>query len=258
VSDSPIEQYLDELATSASGMPVRRVRHLLNEAEAHLRDVAEGLARDGRSEQDAELEAVRRFGSVRDLVKAERAVVTPLREIVRQGVRTALLLGGLGAVAVGSSGVLAAIIRAIGGDGAVASVAPGRSLSATDCARWLRIHPGAASCKAAAIADWADEAVYYRIAFGVVGILAILLAWLLVRRTTARQPLLDARVTDTIGVVAFTAAVVWTSGMGVDAVVVQSGRGSGQWFSAAPVALAGAVLFGLRLLRELRRAPAAA
>jgi hypothetical protein len=235
VSDSPIEQYLDELATSASGMPVRRVRHLLNEAEAHLRDVAEGLARDGRSEQDAELEAVRRFGSVRDLVKAERAVVTPLREIVRQGVRTALLL-----------------------DGAVASVAPGRSLSATDCARWLRIHPGAASCKAAAIADWADEAVYYRIAFGVVGILAILLAWLLVRRTTARQPLLDARVTDTIGVVAFTAAVVWTSGMGVDAVVVQSGRGSGQWFSAAPVALAGAVLFGLRLLRELRRAPAAA
>jgi hypothetical protein len=46
--------------------------------------------------------------------------------------------------------------------------------------------------------------------------------------------------------------------MGVDAVAIQSGRGSGQWFSAAPVALAGAVYFGLRLVRELRRAPGGA
>jgi hypothetical protein len=256
-SDSPIEQFLDELATAASGLPVRQVRHLLTESEAHLRDVAEALTREGRAERDAELEAVRRFGSVRDFVKAERAAITPLSEIVRQCIRTALLLGGLGAIAVGVSGVVAAVVRAVGGDGAIASVSPGRMLSASDCTRWLRIDPGAVTCKAAAISDWANEAVYYRIAGGVVGVAAVLVAWLLVRRTTARQPLLDARVTDTVGAVAFATAAVWTLGMGVDSIVVESGRGSGQWFSAAPVALAGAVFFGLHLLRELRSAPAA-
>jgi hypothetical protein len=45
---------------------------------------------------------------------------------------------------------------------------------------------------------------------------------------------------------------VWTLGLGVDAIAVTSGHGSGRWLSAAPVALSAAAVFGLRLLRNLR------
>jgi hypothetical protein len=51
---------------------------------------------------------------------------------------------------------------------------------------------------------------------------------------------------------AFGAAGVWTLGLGVDAIAVSSGHGSGQWLSAAPVALLAAAVFGLRLLGNLR------
>jgi hypothetical protein len=40
--------------------------------------------------------------------------------------------------------------------------------------------------------------------------------------------------------------------MAVDAVVVASGHGAGQWLSAAPVALGLAAVFALRLIRDLR------
>ena len=39
--------------------------------------------------------------------------------------------------------------------------------------------------------------------------------------------------------------------MGVDLVAIDSGHGSGQWFSAASVALPAAVLFGVRLTRTV-------
>jgi hypothetical protein len=39
--------------------------------------------------------------------------------------------------------------------------------------------------------------------------------------------------------------------MGIDALAVSSGHGAGQWLSAAPVALAAAVIFGIRLVRDI-------
>ena len=44
------------------------------------------------------------------------------------------------------------------------------------------------------------------------------------------------------------------AGLGVDALIVSSGHGAGQWLSAAPVALAAGLGFGLRLLRDIRPA----
>jgi hypothetical protein len=48
--------------------------------------------------------------------------------------------------------------------------------------------------------------------------------------------------------------------LGTDSLVVGSGNGAGQWLSAAPVALAAAFWFGLRLVRDVnqgaRQAPA--
>jgi hypothetical protein len=59
-------------------------------------------------------------------------------------------------------------------------------------------------------------------------------------------------VSNTAAVTLFGAAGLWTVALGVDALVVSSGRGPGQWISAAVVAVGAAAIFGRRLLRDLR------
>jgi hypothetical protein len=181
-------------------------------------------------------------------------MATPLRVVVRQVATTAVLLSGIAGVAIGLSGALAALIRAVAGTRGLVDVAPGQALSAGDCARWLAADPGAGSCRNAAVADWAAETVVYRIAAGVLGLLCVLAYTRLRRRTVGSDqwPVLPATVTNTIALTAFGSAGVWTLALGVDAIAVSSGQGSGQWLSAAPVALLAAAVFGLRLLGNLR------
>jgi hypothetical protein len=69
-------------------------------------------------------------------------------------------------VAVGVSGVIAAVIGRIAGAAKVVDERPGQVLSAADCARWLAGDPGALSCHDAAVADWVDEVVGYRLVLG--------------------------------------------------------------------------------------------
>ncbi|MDX6367184.1 MAG: hypothetical protein QOK30_2260 [Nocardioidaceae bacterium] len=252
---SSIEQYLDELVTALSTRRPRQLRHLLAETEAHLRDDADAAMAEGLSVEEAEALAVSRFGPARELAAADDArMATPLRVVVRQVAMTALLLSGIAGVAIGVSGAIAALIRAAGGTRALVAVAPGQALSAGDCARWLAADPGAGSCRNAAAADWAAETVLYRLAAGVLGLLCVLAYMRLRRRAfgSDRWPVLPATVTNTIALTAFGAAGVWTLGLGVDAIAVSSGHGSGQWLSAAPVALLAAAVFGLRLLGNLR------
>lgn len=59
---------------------------------------------------------------------------------------------------------------------------------------------------------------------------------------------------NTIATTIFGVSGVWLAGLGTDAWVVSSGHGSGQWLSAAPVALVAAAVYGARLLRDLRAA----
>ena len=63
-------------------------------------------------------------------------------------------------------------------------------------------------------------------------------------------PTLLPIVSDTIAVTAFGAAGVWTLGMGIDAIVQSSAGGSGQWLSAAPIALVAATVYAVRLVRK--------
>jgi len=245
---SPIETYLDELVRAFAGRAPRELRGMLAEAEAHLHDDADAAIARGVPRERAEAEAVARFGPARDLAAADRRRL-PVRHVLDQLVRHAVLMFGVGAVAVGLSGAVAAVIRAIGGSRALIDVAPGQVLSAGDCARWLSGDPAAHSCAAAAVGDWANEVVYYRIALGILGLLALAgYRWL--RRGLRSSPMLMV-VRDTVGVAAFAGAAAVTFGLGIDAVVV--GGGAGQWFSATPIALVLAVAFAVLLLRDLRR-----
>ena len=168
-----------------------------------------------------------------------------------------LLLAGIGGVAVGVSGLIAGVLGAIGGARFIVDVPAGQTLPASDCARWLAGDPRAHTCAQAAVADWAFETMAYRLAAGVLGV-AALAAFVLVRRRwsrTRRWTALPPAVVDTIAVTLFGISGIWLLGLGVDAVIVSSGHGAGQWLSAAPVAMLAATLFGLRLLRDLRSDP---
>ena len=74
----------------------------------------------------------------------------------------------------------------------------------------------------------------------------------LIRRQRGGILLLPALVSDTFAAAAFTVAGFRLLATGVDAVVVSHGDGAGQWLSAAPIALAAAAAFGLRLIRDLQ------
>jgi hypothetical protein len=164
-------------------------------------------------------------------------------------VASGLLLGGIGGVAVGISGLLTALLAAVGGSTFIVDISHSTRLAPADCARWLSQNPGAHSCYQAALSDWAAEIVGFRLVAGVAGVIA-LAAYFIVRRR--RFGTLPATVVDTIAVVLFGAAGAWTLGLGVDWLLVGT-NGAGQWLGAAPVALAMAAVYGSRLLRDLRR-----
>jgi hypothetical protein len=256
MNDGPIEEYLDSLFAQLRRSDPRDARFMLSEAEAHLRDAADQAARAGMSPQEAEAEAVQRFGEARLVAAADRA--RGRLWVARGTFMSAWWLGAWGAIAVGASGLVAGALRLAGATNqALAGPWPRSGTTASDCARWIGLYPHAGSCAQAAMADWANEIVAYRVALGVLGLAALACLWLAQRRwlPAHRWAPLPSTVVDTLATTIFSASGIWLAALGVDAWVVSGGHGSGQWLSAAPVALVGAAVFGTRLLRDLRAAP---
>jgi hypothetical protein len=249
--DSPIEDYLDELVTALAGRPPRELRAMLAEAEAHLRDDAEAAVARGIAPRDAETQAVMRFGPAEAVARAERQRARPsAAQVTAQLLRGALLLVGIGAIAIGLSGVVAAAIRFVFGERALVDVTPGQVLPAADCARWRALYTSAHSCRDAAVADWAEETVIYRVVFGVLGVLVLVAYRRWLSRRGPRLPeLLTIR--DAVGMTAFSLAAIWTCALGFDRAL--NGGGAGQWFSATPIALTGAIGFAVLLARDYSR-----
>jgi hypothetical protein len=241
-SPDAIEDYLDELVERWPPGRPRELRHLLAEVEAHLRDDESQLRAAG--DVNPAVSAVRRFGPVDLLVAAERT------SLVRPLLVSGLLLCGIGALAVGFSGLVAAAIWLVAGPTAVIDVEPGRVLSAADCARWLAGDPAAPNCHAAAVADWVGEVTAYRVAIGLLGVFALVGHRLLRRRGWTPLP---PTMPDTIAATAFGLAAAGTLVLAVDTAVVSGGHGWGQWAAATAVALPAAALYTVRLLNQLER-----
>ena len=251
--DSPIGFYLDDLFEATRALPPRDARYLLAETEAHLRDSADAAMADGAQSYEAELEALAAFGTVDDLVPREsRRIRMPLRRLAGQVLHSAMLLGAIGAMTVGASGVAAGLIYLIGGANSIVTV-PAAALTPQDCARWLS-QQAAANCHQAALSDWAFETVYGRLAVGLAGVL-LLIAYRSCKRRRPGNAGLTPMVTDTAAALAFAVAGLWTAGLGVDAMIVSGGQGAGQWLSAAPVALAATAVYCTRLAKRIRQKP---
>lgn len=253
LDDSPIEFYLDSLFEATRELPPREARYLLAETEAHLRDAADAAMASGLPPYEAEVGALAAFGTVDDLVPREsRRIRMSLRGLAGQVLRSATLLGAIGAMAVGASGVVAGLIYLIGGANSIVTV-PAAVLTPQNCARWLSQQTGA-DCHQAALSDWAFETVYVRLALGLAGVL-LLIAYRSGRRRWPGNSGLTPIVTDTAATLAFAVAGLWTTGLGVDAVIVSGGQGAGQWLSAAPIALAAAAFYCTRLAKRIREEP---
>ena len=250
--DSPVEAYLDRAfdLLAGSGPAGRRA---FAELDDHLREATQAGVASGLTRAEAELAAVRRFGPpervVPPLVRAD-----PLAGL-RRLVSSAAVLGGIGLLAIGVSGLVAGLLGLAFGKPFVSGDGPGVTYTSQRCADFLEYHPEAGSCSAAAVAHHFDEVVFYRLYAGVLGLLALAGLGLLLRVPRLRA--LWAPRADLVAVVgagAFGAAALVLGGAGVMEVVRGIG-GAGQLVSAGLVAAVALAAFLPLLWRSLRARP---
>jgi hypothetical protein len=228
---------------------------MLAEAEDHLREaVVEGEAR-GLDRAAAEEEAVARFGSpatvARRVAAAEGRVPAGL---VWSAILSLWLVAGIGLVAIGVSGAVAAAMATVADKSFVAGDQPGVTYTPERCAEFMKLQPSAATCTDAAVGHHYDEVVWYRVDAGVVGVLA-LAGWWFVRhrRVRAGRPeSLPPVLVAVVGTALFGFAAVGLMGTGTMQATVGGGNAAGELLSGGLVAAVVAVGFGAWLVRTLR------
>jgi len=236
MSDTPIEDYLDELLRRTRS-DARTTRRLLDEASDHLHATAAELINDGMSAHAAETEAVRRFGPVTPIVRATSR--RSFLSLVVETLRGALFLAGCGLVAVGISGLVALVMNVWAGRSFVGGVTVFQGQGGPS------------------VQEVADDAVVLRVFAGLVGLLLLLgyLAW---RRQTDSPPLLPAGLVDALGAAAFAAATAGLAIVSADQAVQTGTPGVGFPLSGALVALPATVYFCARAARALLPPPTSA
>jgi HAAS domain-containing protein len=251
-----IEGYLDQLLGHLRGS-AHDVRRILAEAEEHLRDAAAELVAAGASDEEAQRRAIERFGRPRTVARrfSARLAPVPPAAVAAELARAALPLGGVALVAIGASGLVAELLGRLLGAGFVAGDLPGMTYTPQRCAEFLEYFPDAGGCaQAAALHHW-GEVVEYRVAVGALGLL-VLGAFLLWRRGRGGRPpeylgVLPDGFAATVATSLYGVAAAVFALEGLDALLVAGGDGAGQWLSAAVVALAMAVLYGVSLYRTV-------
>lgn len=228
-NETPIEDFLDDLMRRSHAGP-RTTRRLLDEAGDHLFAAAAEFEQRGMDRVAAEREAVQRFGMPGEVLAgaSRHAFVAMALEVAR----AAVLLGGVGLVAVGLSGGLVAIMNAAFGMQFVG----GASVAGT----------GGHS-----ITETAQDAVSLRVLAGVAG-LVLVAGYFVLRRWTRPEPVLPAGLIDALGAAAFAAATVVLVGASIDqGVTGTGGHGVGFFLSGALIAVVGTVVFCSRATRAL-------
>ena len=252
----PIEGYLDQLLGHLRGS-AHDVRRILAETEEHLRDATAELEAAGASQEEAQRRAIERFGHPRTVARRFSARLAPIppAAVAAELARAAVLLGGVGLVAIGASGLVAELLGRLFGAGFVAGDLPGMTYTAERCAEFLEYFPDAGGCaQAAALHHW-GEVVEYRVAVGVVGAF-VLGAYLLWRRRPDRQDprylgVLPDGFSATVATSLYGVAAAALALLSLDSFLVADGDGTGQWLSAAIVAAAMAAVYGVSLYRTV-------
>lgn len=258
--EGPIDSYLDDLLSRLRGR-ASRVRRIVAEAEAHLRDAADANEAAGMDPEAAESAAVERFGRPAVVAAAANRSLGAASpgQLVTATIWLAARLTGIGLVAVGLSGALSAAVAAVAGRSFVFGAPQGVSFPAAACAHWLSVQPTATTCAQAGSLENASDIVGLRLAAGVLGVL-LLLALLGIHRL-GRRPVdvLPSGFAATVGATVFGCAAVVLFSLGVSDSAVSLMFGQGQWYVDAAISLLVSGGCALGLLRGLRSAaPASA
>lgn len=256
----PVEEYLDALA-DASRLRGRRLRHALAEIEDHLAESRAAHVAAGLGEDEAGRRAVADFGPVGEVAAGlDRAAAPSLDRLLREAMRTFTLLGAVGLLAIGLSGLLAAAGAAAFGKAFVAGDGTGVTYTAARCADFQEYHPSR-TCELAALRHHYDEVVGYRLDAGALGLVA-LGGWFTVVRPWRRRSRPELRALPegfgaTVGAALFGAAALVLLPAGVLELAVTGSRtGAGNAMSAGVVAAAAFAVFAASLWRSLRSRPA--
>jgi heme A synthase len=173
-----------------------------------------------------------------------------MRELLRQLLGRFVLLGAVGLLAVGLSGVLAAGAGMAFGKSWVAGDPPTVHYSASRCSDFLEYAPHARSCELAATDHHFVEVVDDRIAAGLLGLVVLGACVFLARRRARlfRSDRLPVAFDSTVAAVMFGASAAWLLGYGLDQQRLGY-HGAGFYLSGGVVALAAAALASARFLR---------
>ncbi len=240
-----IEAYLDTL-TGLLTLPPQRVRRIAIEVEDHLRASTQALIDEGASPDEAEQQAIERFGRPDVVARSFAAAPIAWLAVVRSAIGSLYGVAVLGLIAIGCSGLLALALSAPFGKDFVAGDAPGVTYTAARCADYFRLEPNQTDCNQAAIAHHFGEVVDYRVAAGVLGLLMLGGSLLYTRGKKNTRDALPPLIVPTIGTSLFGVAAL--------ALLFMSGGGTGQagaMLSGAIVSAVVAIWYGLRLTRLL-------
>jgi hypothetical protein len=248
-----VDRLLDNLFDDLSGTGAAG-RRTLAEAEDHLRAaVADGVERGLPAEQ-AEAEAVRRFGETRPVAAGIRRAHLDLRTVARKAFTGTWVVGTVGLLTLGLSGALSEAFGRIFGADFVAGDRSGVTYTAARCDDYFEYFPKAGSCgEAAALHHW-GEVVDGRVSAGILGVLA-LLALLFTRRFILRGPSWAAPFPYVATVLLAALGGVAVLLGGVSVMEISFGQTSGTGVNLSDAVAAGLVFLGALVwtLRYLRR-----
>jgi hypothetical protein len=252
-----IDQYLARLRAGLR-MPAQEAELILAEAEDHLRETAAAGLAAGMAEREAQQAAISSFGSIRAVVQAHQVSRGGLAAVLIDLCLAAWKLGSLGLLAVGASGLVAAVMNVTLGRPFVGQAPSGTTYGAAACKYWLSIWPGAHSCARAAMLENSSDAVSLRVVAGMAG-LVLLALYLLARRFQRRyrpvREILTARFFPALATACFTVIAVGLTLGTVYGFSFGVPAGPGSYLSGAVAALAVAAGYGTTLAarREARR-----
>src|SRR6266545_2442415 len=252
MKDDLIERYLDRLLTQLRGS-ARDVRRILAEAEEHLRDATAEAAATGMSEQEAQRQAIARFGDPRTVARrfSPRLSPVPTAALLAELLRAATLLGAVALVAIGVSGLIAELFGQAFGARFVSGDLPGTTYTPARCADFLEYFPRAGSCAHAAELHHWGEVVQYRVAAGVLGLLVLggYALWHRRRREPRYLGVLPDGFAATVATALYGVAAAGLLLESLNGLV--AGSGTGQWLSGAIVSAVMAAVYGASLYRAI-------
>jgi hypothetical protein len=165
--------------------------------------------------------------------------------VLRPAIVGAWLIGAVGLVAIGLSGLVAEVLGRVFGPRFVAGDAPGVTYTPQRCGDYFEYFPTAPDCgQAAALHHW-GEVVQYRIAAGVLGIF-LLVVWWAARRTIWRARTWQPRrpVVEVVLAGMFAAGGIVLTALSTMQIAFGQSSGAGADLSAGTVALLLAAVAG--------------